>query len=211
MDRKSEVLAFLKAREQASLGEVAAELGVTKQGALRHLEALRVSGLVTVDSSSHAGPGRPEHCYRLTAGAGDWFPRGHRELAAELIAFMKPRQLEQFFKDRAARLEKEYAARLDGGSLAGRVQALAEVASEHGYMTQVGEVPGGLQMRHCNCPIQDIAARTSHPCQQEQEMYERLLQAPVERTAWLGQGDRFCTYDISTGQKTTSTRGKVNG
>jgi predicted ArsR family transcriptional regulator len=210
MDRKPEVLAFLKAREQASLGEVATQLGVTKQGALRHLDALRAAGLVAVASNSHSGPGRPEHWYRLTAGAGEMFPRSHRELAAELIAYMKPRQVERFFKDRAARLEREYAARLTDPELPGRVRELAKVATEQGHMTEVGEASGTLQVRHCNCPIQDIAALTNHPCQQEQEMYERLLNARVERTAWLGQGDHFCTYDISTSPQ-QEARGKVNG
>jgi predicted ArsR family transcriptional regulator len=210
MDRKPEVLAFLKARGEASLGAVATQLGVTKQGALRHLEALRDAGMVSVTMSGHRGPGRPEHRYHLTPAADELFPHGHRELAVELVAFMDSRQLEQFFRARAARLEAEYAERLAGLDFKGRVRELARVASEHGHMTEVMERDGKLRLRHCNCPIQDIAARTAYPCQQEQEMYRRLLGAEVERSTWLGQGDSSCTYDIP--QHTSSTRqGDVNG
>ena len=45
--RRESVLAFLKTRGQATLGEVATHLEVSKQGALRHLEALEAAGLAT--------------------------------------------------------------------------------------------------------------------------------------------------------------------
>jgi predicted ArsR family transcriptional regulator len=214
MDRKPEVLAFLKARGEASLGAVAEHLGVTKQGALRHLEALRDAGMVSVTPSSHPGPGRPEHRYHLTEAADELFPHGHRELAVELVAFMESRQLESFFRARAARLEAEYAQRLAGLDFESRVRELARVAAEHGHMTEVIEQNGKLQLRHCNCPIQDIAARTAYPCQQEKEMYRRLLGAEVERSTWLGQGDSSCTYDVGkhTDRTVQSTvQGEVNG
>ena len=39
-------------------------------------------------------------------------------------------------------------------------------------MAEVVELPeGGLAIRHCNCPIQDVAARTGLPCVNEQQMY----------------------------------------
>ena len=46
--RRQTILAFLKTRGPASLGEIAAHLEVSKQGALRHLEALESAGLATV-------------------------------------------------------------------------------------------------------------------------------------------------------------------
>jgi predicted ArsR family transcriptional regulator len=210
MDRKPEVLAFLKASGAASLGEVAEHLGVTKQGALRHLEALRESGLVEVGPTVHRGPGRPEHRYHLTAAAQELFPHTHRELAAELIEFLGSEQLERFFAERTARLEAEYAARLTGLAFGERARELARIAAEHGHMTEAIEAHGRVQLRHCNCPIQDIAARTAHPCQYEREMYERLLGATVTRSSWLGDGDTSCTYDIAQTSKSTA-QGEANG
>lgn len=215
MDRKPEVLAFLKGQGEASLGEVAEHLGVTKQGALRHLEALRTAGLVTLTPTEHHGPGRPEHRYELTAAAAELFPHGHRELAAELIDFMTPDQLERFFTARAARLEAEYANRLSGLDFDQKVRELGRLATEHGHMSEVertGSRRGGtLRLRHCNCPIQDVAARTAFPCQHEMEMYQRLLGASVTRSAWLRKGDTTCTYEITRNTSTTKRRGNVNG
>jgi DeoR family transcriptional regulator, suf operon transcriptional repressor len=202
MDRKRDVLALLKARGSAGLAEIAEHLGVSKQGALRHLAALLAGGLVEVSSEEHHGPGRPGHVYRLTAAAGDQFPSGHRELAGELAEFLDEAELERFFAERARRLEEEYGVRLAGLDFEERVRELARLTTERGHMTELVERPGGgLQLRHCNCPIQDVAARGGHACRQEQDMYRRLLGALVRRSTWLGAGDASCTYDITTAER----------
>jgi DeoR family suf operon transcriptional repressor len=194
--KRETILAFLKTHGQATLGEIAAHLEVSKQGALRHLEALASSGLATVASVPH-GRGRPENVYRLTAAAGEHFPDGHRELTGELVDFMPGEQLQEFFERRAARLEAEYAPQLAGLDFGSRIRELARLATEHGHMAEVVELPGGgLALRHCNCPIQDVAARTGLPCQNEQQMYQRLLGADVVRSTWMAEAANDCTYEL---------------
>ncbi len=196
MDSKRDaILAFLKTHGEATLAEIAAHLEVSKQGALRHLEALEASGMATVASAEPRGRGRPENLYRLTPAAGEHFPDGHRELTGELVDFMSTEQLKHFFERRAARLEAEYAPRLAGLDFGARVRELARLASEHGHMAEVVELgDGGLAIRHCNCPIQDVAARTGLPCLNEQQMYERLLGGEVSRTTWMAEAADDCTY-----------------
>lgn len=202
MDRKQAVLALLKARGSAGLGEIARHLGVSKQGALRHLEALQGRGLVEVSAEGHRGPGRPTHVYRLTPAAGQCFPSGHRELVGELVEFMDDPALDRFFAARARRIETEYRAHLAGLDFEERVRELVRLTSERGHMTElVEQADGGLQLRHCNCPIQDVAARGGHPCRHEQDVYRRLLGAGVARSSWLGAGDASCTYDITTAER----------
>lgn len=199
MDSKREtILAFLKTRGHATLGEIAAHLEVSKQATLRHLEGLADAGLATVSPSEVRRPGRPENVYKLTAAAGEHFPDGHRELTGELVDFISTEQLKAFFEKRAARLEAEYAAQLAGLDFQARVRELARLASEHGHMAEVVELgDGGLAIRHCNCPIQDVAARTGLPCVNEQQMYERLLGVDVARTTWMAEAADDCTYVIN--------------
>jgi DeoR family suf operon transcriptional repressor len=202
MDRKQDVLALLKARGSAGLAEIAEHLGVSKQGALRHLETLQARGLVEVSVDDHRGPGRPGHVYRLTAAAAEHFPAGHRALAAELLAFMEATEVERFFSERARRLEAEYRSQLEGLDFDARVRELARLTAEQGHMTELARRPdGGVQLRHCHCPIQDLAARDGSPCRAEQDSYRRLLGASVARSAWLGAGDTSCTYDITAERK----------
>src|SRR3981189_3296069 len=133
--------------------------------------------MATLASTEPHGRGRPENLYRLTPAAGGHFPDGHRELTGELFDFMTNEQLKQFFERRATRLEAEYAPRLAGLDFEARVRELARLATEHGHMAEVVVAGDGLATRHCNCPIQDVAARTGLPCLNEQQMYERLLGA----------------------------------
>ena len=195
--RRDTILAFLKTRGHATLGEIAAHLEVSKQGTLRHLEGLEAAGLATVASAVPHGRGHPENVYRLTAAAGDHFPDGHRELTGQLVDFLSEEQLKRFFERRAARLESEYAPRLAGLDFEARVRELAKLATEHGHMAEVVQLAeGGLAIRHCNCPIQDVAARTGLPCVNEQQMYERLLGAQVTRSTWMAEAASDCTYEI---------------
>src|SRR6266568_2793834 len=126
--------------------------------------------------------------------------RGHAtlgEVAAHLVEFLSEEQLKRFFERRTARLEAEYAPRLAGLDFDARVRELARLATEHGHMAEVVELPaGGLAIRHCNCPIQDVAARTGLPCVNEQQMYERLLGAPVNRSTWMREKASDCTYEV---------------
>ena len=203
MDSKRDViLAYLKTRGPATLADIAAHLEISKQGALRHLEALEAAGLAAATTAEPHGPGRPESVYRLAPAAGEHFPDGHRELTTELVDFMTNEQLKQFFERRAARLEAEYAPHLAGLDFEARVRELARLASEHGHMAEVVKLgDGGLAIRHCNCPIQDVAARTGLPCVNEQQMYERLLGTEVARTTWMAEAADDCTYVMKENEK----------
>ena len=112
--RKDAILGFLKARGQASLADVATHLEVSKQGALRHIEALLQEGLVEKGNETHDGPGRPEHSYRLTDAAAEHFPHAHRELAGERVKLMGAARLKRFFPDRAARTGARVGPQLPG-------------------------------------------------------------------------------------------------
>lgn len=212
MDRKHDVLALLKARGSAGLAEVAQQLGLSKQGALRHLEALQARGLVEVSAEEHHGPGRPGHVYRLTPAAGDHFPNRHRELAGELADFMEDDELERFFANRAEKLQAEYGTKLAGLDFPERVRELARLTTEQGHMTELVERPdGSLQLRHCNCPILEVATRGGHPCRHEQELYKRLLGVTVPRSTWMGAGDTKCTYEIQGDESLAATERKEIG
>src|SRR5207245_8631020 len=140
---------------------------------------------------------RPEHAYKPTHAAHAHFPNAHRELAGDLVEFLSNEQLKRFFERRAARLEAEYAPRLAGLDFDGRVRELAKLATEHGHMAEVVDLPnGGLAIRHCNCPIQDVAARTGLPCVNEQPMYERLRGSPVTRSTWMRAAATDCPSEI---------------
>ena len=197
-DRRAEILSYLEISPGATLAEVAKHLGITRQGALRHLEGLEASGLVRSRSAEHSGPGRPQHSYYLTASASVHVPNHSRALVGELVEFLSMGELERFFAARSARLEAEYATHLAGLGGEERIKELARLATLGGHPTEVVEEGGRLQLRHSSCPIRDIATREGFACRHEQDMYARLLGSTVERAGWIGEGAQACTYQISS-------------
>jgi predicted ArsR family transcriptional regulator len=136
----------------------------------------------------------------VTALAAEVFPHGHRELAAELVRFLPATQVDRFFAARAARLEAEHAPALAGLALRDRATAVARMATDKGHMAEVVELEdGGIAIRQCHCPIADVAVESGSPCRHELALYERLLGAQIERSAFMPDSDSTCTYVIKSG------------
>src|SRR6184192_3426412 len=90
--RREIILALLKTRGHATLGEVAAHLEVSKQAALKHLETLETEGLTAVAHAQSHGRGRPENVYSLTPAG--WSVRHSRQtLGFERLQVLQGRLL----------------------------------------------------------------------------------------------------------------------
>src|SRR5260370_14643068 len=99
MESKREtILAFLKMRGHATLGEIASQLEISKQGALRHLEALEEAGLAALGAAAPHVCGRPQRGYHLTPAGGRHLSDRHRELIAKLVHFCSEEQLQRTFQ-----------------------------------------------------------------------------------------------------------------
>ena len=85
----------------------------------------------------------------------------------------------------------------DDASLAARVQALAVLQDEAGYLAEaIVDADGTLRLREHNCAIDKIARRTSAPCDAELARFRELLGGRVVRETHIASGDRCCTYRV---------------
>lgn len=190
----------LKRRGEASADEVAADLGVTVSAVRQHLGALADAGLVA-HSEVRAGPGRPRHVHRLTAQAGELFPRAYGELTTELLACVEdedPEMLERVFERRRRRRVERTLRRMEGQDLAARVHTLADVLDEDGYMAEAAEGGDGtFTVVEHNCAILNVALRYGMACSAELSFIREVLpDAQVERTQHLLDGSHVCGYVI---------------
>src|SRR5262245_7061405 len=132
---------LLKTEGPLSSARLASKLAVTAMAIRQHLYALEREKLVDVEI--RPGPiGRPSKYWRLTPAANQLFPDAYAELNVSLIDSVG----EAFGPDGmarllAARLRKQraaYGARVDrDGSLKKRLEQLARVRSDEGYMAEV--------------------------------------------------------------------------
>lgn len=195
---KRGVLLLLKRHPDASLEEIARELKVSKVAALGHLTRLEGDGLV--ERSYRAGQvGRPRVQFRLSSGASSLFPHGYTEMSLCALEFIERRlgrpAVAELLAQRAAEVADKSRARVAGSSLAQRVEELARIRTENGYMAELaGRHRGTVEMVEHNCPILAIAERFPEACETERRMFESLLRARIEVSHRVVAGDPVCRF-----------------
>jgi predicted ArsR family transcriptional regulator len=197
------ILEMLKRGGPGDSAGLAARLGISAMAVRQHLYALRDEGLV--DYEQEARPkGRPAKLWRVTERADAAFPDSHGELAVGLLAAARDafgeKGLARMIAARAARQVELYRARVPArASLRRRVEALAALRSEEGYMAEV--VPGegrSLLLVENHCPISAAAHTCLGLCSAELQVFQEVLGegVTVERTEHIVGGSRRCAYRV---------------
>ncbi len=201
-ESRRRLLESLKRRGTATLLEVAAELRLSRESVREHLNAMAGEGLVARAGVRRAGPGRPEVLYGLTTRAGALFPQRDAALLEELAAFLVDRGhenvLERFLARRAAARKQAARRRLAGLTGRRRLEEIARILSDDGYMAEVVESQAGAPtLRLTHCPIGSLVAATRLPCRAELALVEGLLGRKLERIDYLPDGGLSCSYRIA--------------
>lgn len=194
------ILRALKHRGEARAEVLASEIGITVSAVRQHLAGLRADGLV-VHREVREGPGRPKHVWSLGPGAQDLFPAAYGDLTLELldgVAEADPPLVERLFERRRRRRVAAAQARLADRSLAERVEELARILDEDGYLATCEPGPDGtLRIVEHHCAIFAVARRYGQACSSELEFIREVLpDARVERVAHMVQGAHRCAYEV---------------
>lgn len=198
-----QLLYQLKSRGPQSAATLAAACAITPMGAHKHLQSLQAQGLVEAEDQV-LGPGRPKRIWRLSAAGHGRFPDRHGELAVQLIrqtaAVLGEPALDRLIAAREQQMLASYAERLQGArSLQARVQRLAELRCEEGYLARVEKEGRTWLLIEDHCPICAAATACQGFCRSELNLFRQLLgeSVQVERSEHLLAGARRCAYRIS--------------
>ena len=154
-DRILMALKMNGAQSSAALGK---RLAITGEAARQQLLRLAEQDLVAA-SSEAKGVGRPLQLWDLTAAAQSRFPDTHASLTAQLLDIIRAQlgegALDTIINVREAQTRARYEEELaDKTGLAERVEALAALRSEEGYMAEWREEPdGSFVLIENHCPI----------------------------------------------------------
>lgn len=194
------ILEVLKRRGSATVPQVAAELGLNIETVRDHLKALAAHALVRRTGSVKSRPGRPEILYGLTPEAEALFPRREGEILHELAAYLKrsgnERLLRDFFEQSIGRLREGALARVQHLEGRARVEEVARIFSEFGFMARVEGQPGEPQLRLCHCPLRALVDVTRLPCVAEIGLMGELLGEKLTRLSYIPAGAPSCSYRI---------------
>jgi len=203
-DTQRRLLEVLKRGGRLTLIEIAQRLGLAAGTLREHVNALGSRGLVQRAGTRRVGPGRPEVEYALAPAAEELFPSGEGRLLAELLRHLlatgQGAALEQFFTDRVAARRDAALARVRDKTGRARLEEVARILSEEGFMAEVAESgpEGRAVLKLCHCPLKEAVAVSHLPCVAELALVEELLGERPERTAYIPGGDPSCSYTLAS-------------
>jgi predicted ArsR family transcriptional regulator len=153
------MIEHLKRDGPQDAGTLAAGLGVSAMAVRQHLYALADEKLVAFHEEARP-VGRPAKLWRLTEAADRFFPDGHADLTLGLLDAMREAfgedGMEKLLAARTAEQVAAYRKRVKpAGTLKARLEALAQIRTEEGYMAAVvrdGDGDGYLLVEN-HCPI----------------------------------------------------------
>ena len=196
---RQQILEHLQRHGRATVKELGQLLRLTSTGIRQHLTVLERDGLV-LTSEERGRVGRPTLVYTLTEKAETLFPKGYDELAIALLEEIRAEEgserLYQLLHRVAQRLAESFWERVQGKSLAQRVEETALILQEQGCLVDWEQRDGEFFLHEFTCPLSKIAKQDSSVCTLHLELVRLLTGADTRLVRSLLRGERSCTYRI---------------
>ena len=209
IDNKSnsdKILYLLKTSGSDTAASLASKLNITSMGARQHLQNLTDDGLITFQDINQ-GRGRPARYWSITSAANKLFPNNHSELTVQLINAAEEAFGEEgvtkLIDVRQKKAFSRYQDTIRGcDGLESKLQQLAKIRSEEGYMANIEKIENGFRFNENHCPISSAAFQCDGFCESELAFIRDVLgkQFHVRREEHILSDDRRCSYHISDHQ-----------
>lgn len=197
---RSAILDRIKARGDATLQELADELGHTREAVRQQVSILLDQGWLVRESLPSEGRGRPEYRYTLSEAGDHLFPKHYDRMSLALVDTMAEELGEQGLERLLAALTdrqvEEWRDRLAGQPLAERLKRLKGIYYEDDPWTDVNQDERGWVLVERNCPFLNLAQRRPKLCSVTVSTLSRLLGVEVKREARFQDGDRRCVFRV---------------
>ncbi|EPK8021304.1 helix-turn-helix transcriptional regulator [Providencia huaxiensis] len=197
------VLFCIKTKGPISTAVIANDLNMTGEAARQHIQKLTSLGLVEgAQCLSQTGAGRPRQNWVLTELGHQRFPDTHAQLALQLIDSVRTifgdEGLEKLINQREMESREKYLTRCKNLPLAERLEALAEVRSEEGYMAKVEQDGDSWLFIENHCPICAAATACQNFCRSELTLFSEIVgdNGSIEREQYLLNGAGRCVYRV---------------
>ena len=193
----------LKQEGPLEASTLAKSLGISAMAVRQHLYALQSEGLVTYQEDPRP-MGRPAKLWQLTPAADRLFPDGYAELTVSLLTAMTEvfgeAGLSQLLVQRTQQQIADYTPPIaQQTTLAKRLEALAAIRTEEGYMAEVQPLADGeFLLIENHCPICAAATACTGLCSSELTIFQTVLgeDVTVERAEHILAGERRCAYRV---------------
>ena len=202
------MLHLLQARGDATVADLAGALGVGQASLRRHLDHLRVDGLVDV-RLEHRGVGRPSFVFYSTEKGAERTPAGYSRLLSRLCAGLRSLDQAQVrgrdgaellrttFGAVAEQVAQEHQSEVAADSLEDRVAQTSHALQSEGIVDGWTEREDGYHLTNSACPYRQAAMASPGPCELDRRAIELLLAAPVRQIGRIVDGQAICEYVVA--------------
>lgn len=198
---RNEILNILKLHGSQTVSELSEKLQITEMAVRRHLNTLERDHFVQTQLIRQA-MGRPANIYSLTEESDHLFPRVYSDFALEFLQDIKElegqEKVNRLFARREERMVESYKKQIQGETLEEKVQQLAQIQNQKGYMVEVEKDPetGDFLFKENNCPISQVAKEYNQACECELSLFKTVLGTDVTQIRKMSQGGDKCVYVI---------------
>jgi predicted ArsR family transcriptional regulator len=195
-------LMLLKTQGPLSLAALAKEMKVTTVAVRFKLLKLASEGLVEANTIAK-GRGRPQQIWSLTGLGHAGFSDNHASLTVRLITIMRETLGEEAIASvidaSAKKMVSKYLSELQPyPTLEGKINKLAEIRNQEGYMAEYKKEGNGFLLIENHCPICAAATACQQFCKSELSVFTTVLggNVKVKRVDHILVGARRCAYSI---------------
>ena len=196
------ILLLIKSRGPTSTARLAQALDLTPEAARLQVQKMVAGGLLDGLQEANTGVGRPRQNWALTEAGNRRFPDTHAQLTVQLIGTVRQlfgeQGLDRLISQREADTRTLYQQRCNGKTVAKRLEQLAAVRSEEGYMARVERDGKDWLLIEDHCPI-CVAARSCQGfCRSELSLFQEIIggDSGVTREQHVLTGASRCVYRV---------------
>ncbi|HIW47284.1 MAG TPA: HTH domain-containing protein [Candidatus Yaniella excrementigallinarum] len=212
---RGKVMHAVLSQGPVSAATIGKKLNLTAAAVRRHLDTLEEEGLVEVKavSGSQRGAGRPSRRYVVTQQGqvelGDDY-LGVASGALSAIAELGGAEaLRSFARNYFVDIEEKFYEQIgEDPTLNERIQTLTAVLAQLGYAAttrRAGRAAKVTTLRAAqicqgHCPIQELAGEYPQFCEEETDLFARLLEVDVRRLSTMPTGGHVCNTHVPLGR-----------
>ncbi|MEO8199352.1 MAG: hypothetical protein ABI679_02415 [Gemmatimonadota bacterium] len=167
---------------------------------VRHYLKEMVTAAVISRVREQRGVGAPVHVYQLSAAGENLFPRRYDVLLTDILGQLAGKNgraaVVEAMEERYANLGLRLKSELENAPSQTRLETVARILGEEGYMAAWEETRGEIRLTEHNCAIKAVAERFPEICEAEEKFLRDVLGAGVERRSHILSGCTACEYSI---------------
>ncbi len=196
---RQRIIDILRTRGQATVDELATEIGLTSMAVRHHLNVLQADDLITIlRTKQHRRPGRPIQVYGLTPKARKLYPQQYLQLTdlliEEIAATVGPDGVKNIFNGIAERLATEAPLLAADVPTSSRLDALVDYLRQKGFVAEWQIEDGHYTLCHFDCPYRQFAQNHPEVCLLDEKLIAAFVGSAPTRQLSIAHNDDMCKY-----------------